>query len=330
MSTRAAACRGLLALSLGLTVGCSGAKTGTASSTPSTAADQQAITTLINSPQLQPFLPNGITSDGGVVFATQSGLQASGFSVQDQPSGKQKAQPISRFGRAVTSQQPLQVAIQFAPSRLAATATVTSVESGDMAYALAGDDGKPLHHKQFQEQHVRLLQFVKAGGAWTFAGLSPIVTHPVSPSLADVQLAKLVLSVNGAVVQTYTSPNQLQDLGQLPVLHAGDVVKIEVTASAPDTEFDTPLLLYMHGLNAGDRLQLLDDGGQTALPGPQGQNATSGDAGAGDGVYTRTYSVTSAKGIYHLTVDGFASSAADDDDRSDYQSAAFTITVAVS
>src|SRR2546427_1764332 len=71
MRSRVAVCRCLLALSLGLAVGCSGATTGTpASPTASTAADKQAITTLINSPQLQPFLPNGITSDGGVVFAT--------------------------------------------------------------------------------------------------------------------------------------------------------------------------------------------------------------------------------------------------------------------
>lgn len=339
----------LVGAGLCLSVGCSGS-TGTTVATSGSLSDQDKaeITTLLNSPELKPLQPSGITSDGGVVFLTSDSsqpitsdggiafvtqsLRAGSDTLNTQQAGpppppKRPPRPVKRYGRKVQSQQPLQVDIQagwgIAGDLLRAQATVTSREDGELDFEPTVSEG--LRQKQFRERHVRLFLFQKDSGRWQFKGVSPVQTAPEDEQrrpLQDVRISRVVVTINDQAYPVFTDDlfeaALVRASRALPALHAGDTIKIEVTASNADGSFDPPLFVFLHRPGSPLREHLLDDGSLQSV---------SGDSRAGDGIFTRTYVVSAGSGRHHIIIDALSAGAVSDDDVANYRAAAMSFDV---
>lgn len=186
-----------------------------------------------------------------------------------------------------------------------ASVTVTDLVAGTLFIGTADDTlGNPLE-KMFRHVRTRRGTFTRESSGWRLTQISPVDASLEEPAQQTVQIEKVSASVNGSVVWEATSSSQRFDIPSgVPTFSPGDVVLVEVTVSNSNPSGCDPasyVFLHRPGLSGRVRDLMYDDG------------ATEGDMAAGDGIYTRTYTIADRIGRHFAVVDLIAAAAFKDE-----------------
>lgn len=180
-----------------------------------------------------------------------------------------------------------------------ASVKVTDKVSGNIYVDNTPDTILNPWHKPFNDTITRYAEFVKVlPGHWNLTKISPVDVDLTDSTKQTVEIQKVTASVNGATVWEAASSSTLYAVPNgLPTFKPNDVVLVEaqVSNSKATSACNPPTYVFLHrpGLLCPFgrcRDIMFDDG-------------TNGDKAAGDGVFSRTYSIGHHIGYHFAAVD---------------------------
>ncbi|NOY87337.1 MAG: hypothetical protein GXP52_08565 [Deltaproteobacteria bacterium] len=280
---------GLLGL---LAAGCG----GTAESTQPMSADQAAIVGEMESSGLFGTDLTDTSEDEEAASQAQAVPYTGVVSLQSLSAEEGTAASLPRFwwrGDVNLVQKDIDISI------VGDTASVSVTHFLEGTFFIADDVGGTLvlWGKPFEDTAVRHAQFARTPAGWKLTEISPVDINLTNMDQQTVEITWLGASVNGETVWETDAPDNLFEVpGEIPTFSTGEEVLVEVQVENSSTSgFNPAQFVFLHrpgpGL-FGKRIRdvMFDDG-------------TNGDITAGDGIYSRTYTIGPCKGRHFAAVD---------------------------
>lgn len=176
-----------------------------------------------------------------------------------------------------------------------ASATVTDLVAGTLFIGTA--DGVLLNPLEKPFRHIRTRRgtFTKEPSGWRLTQISPVDASLEDPAQQTVQIQRVRASVGGNMVWEATSSSHLFDVPiGIPTFAPETEVLVEVEVSNSNNSGCDPasyVFLHRPGQTGRVRDLMYDDG------------ATEGDKAAGDGIFSRTYTIANRIGRHFAVVD---------------------------
>lgn len=265
------------------------------------AEDNAAIENLLDSDDMEAYMPSDLIHDGGVIlFRTMATRKDAADRVLP------GANVVATAEADVTLAEPPQDWRRTEGRRGGRQLTLRKEGGGEqpgilskrarvvVKYGVAGQlifntNGRRVT-KPFSQQFSRTFKFKLNDARWQLDELTPL-QHESQGGRSGIDLDQVALYAAGEnkpraeVVkeERFISPDQV------PTFAPGESVRLEVKATQKK---DAPVFVYAYMVGGTDRSRMLlkDDG-------------TLGDAKAGDGIHTATFAVPTTAGLRHFGVD---------------------------
>lgn len=265
------------------------------------AEDNAAIENLLDSDDMEAYMPSDLIHDGGVIlFRTMATRKDTtdralpGAAVVATSEASLSAEPPQDWRRTEGRRGGRQLVLRKEggggdqPGILSKRARVV-VKYGVAGQLIFNAAGRRVT-KPFSQQFSRTFKFKLADARWQLDELTPL-QHESQGGRSGIDLDHVALYAAGedkprAEVlkeERFISPDKV------PTFTPGESVRLEVKATQKK---DAPVFVYAYMVGGTDRSRVLlkDDG-------------TLGDAKAGDGIHTATFAVPTTPGLRHFGVD---------------------------
>lgn len=178
-----------------------------------------------------------------------------------------------------------------------ASVTVTHNISGILFVDTTDNGTKDPWTKPLEDTLTRRAEFLKEPAGWRLSKISPVDVSLTDPEQQTVRIERVQASVHGEIVWEADSSSQLFGVPEgLPTFSPGTEVLVEAQVSnTKNTGCDTDSFVFLHhpGPMGRERDPMFDDG-------------THGDQIVGDGIYSRTYTISPAFGRHFAAVDAIS------------------------
>jgi hypothetical protein len=238
------------------------------------------------------FFGSGLFEESGnpTANASPSGSMEKGNFVAE--AGGVSCEPVA-WARGNVSRLNREIGISISGNT--ASVTVTDLVAGTLFIGTADDTlGNPLE-KTFRHVRTRRGTFTRESSGWRLTQISPVDASLEDAAQQTVQIQKVSASVNGSVVWETTSSSLLFDVPSgIPTFAPETEVLVEVEVSNSNASgCDPASYVFLHRPGAFGRVRdlMYDDG------------ATEGDKVAGDGIFSRAYTIGNAVGRHFAVVD---------------------------
>ena len=269
---------------------------GVAESTQPMTADQAAIVGVMDSSELFGTELTDTSDDQDAAAQAQAVPYSGAVSIQSLSAEGSTAATLPRFwwrGDISLVQKDIDISI------VGDTASVSVTHFLEGTFYIADDVGDTLvlWGKPFADTIVRHAQFVREIAGWKLAAISPVDANLTNLDQQTVGITWLGASVGGEPVWETDAPDNLFEVpGELPTFSTGEEVLVEVQVENSTTSGLNPAqFVFLHrpgpGLFGKRKRDLMFDDG------------TNGDVTAGDGIYSRTYTIGPCKGRHFAAVD---------------------------
>jgi hypothetical protein len=266
------------------------------------AEDNAAIENLLDSDDMEAYMPSDLIHDGGVIlFRTMATRKETAARVLPgtnvavtAEADVALAEPPQDWRRTEGRRGARQLVLRKEggngeqPGLLSKRARVV-VKYGVAGQLLFNTNGRRVA-KPFSQQFSRTFKFKLADARWQLDELTPL-QHESQGGRSGIDLDHVALYAAGEdkprseVVkeERFISPDEV------PTFAPGESVRLEVKATQKK---DAPVFVYAYMVGGTDRSRVLlkDDG-------------TLGDEKAGDGIHTATFAVPTTPGLRHFGVD---------------------------
>lgn len=194
-----------------------------------------------------------------------------------------------------------------------ATVTITTIWAGKLYVDRTRDGKNNPGSKPIADTGIKKAYFEKIYGIWNLKKVACVDHNLINPAKQTVDITQVKAETNS---QSYiiTDPGKLMDIAtELPTFAPGTEVKVIATVSNTVQTWNPPVYVYLHhGMPWAHNRQLMYDDG------------TNGDEVAGDGKYTRTYTIGSGSNVYRsCVIDVLDSACLQNETNDDYNSTAW-------
>ena len=274
----------------------SGCGTGSeVSVTGGTAADQTAILAAV---ETEPFFIESITDtdeDNEAAAGAQAQVYDGQVAVESLSSEAGSAELPRFWWRGDLERLGREIDIHIEDN--VAQVTVVHDVAGTFYIADTVGDAFVLWGKPFEDLVTRHAQFLKTTRGWILTAISPVQFALAEADRQTVSIEAVRAFVADELVWEATDPSTLYTVTEgLPIFTHGDEVRVEATVSnSSQSGWEPTMFVFMHRPGphiSGRRTRdlMFDD-------------ATNGDTVAGDGVFTRVYTIGPRGGRHFTAVD---------------------------
>lgn len=196
-----------------------------------------------------------------------------------------------------------------------ATVTITANWTGKLYVDRTRDGRRNPGSKPIADTGIKKAYFEKIYGLWTLKKVACVDHNLTDQSKQTVDIVK-VEAKTIAKTYTITDPGNLMGLDtELPTFSPGAQVTVVATVTNTSQVWTPPVFVYLHhGMPAAHYRQLMYDDG------------TNGDEVAGDGKYTRVYTIGAGDKIYRSAfIDVLDSGCLQNETQDDYNSTCWRI-----
>jgi hypothetical protein len=158
-------------------------------------------------------------------------------------------------------------------------------------------DALVLWGKPFEDHVTRYAQFIRGSQGWTLSAISPVEFALANGKLQTVSIDSIRAFSGDELVWEATEPSTLFTVtAGLPTFIHGDEIRVEAAvSSSSESGWEPSRFVFLHRPGphiTGRRTRdiMFDDG-------------TNGDLVAGDGIYTRLYTIGPCRGRHFAAVD---------------------------
>jgi hypothetical protein len=265
------------------------------SMTGGTTADQSAVLAAV---ETEPFFTESITDtdeDNEAAAEAQAQIYDGQVAIESLSSEAGTAELPRFWWRGDLERLGREIDIHIEDN--VARVTVVHDVAGTFYIADTTGDALYLWGKPFEDMVTRHAEFLKTAKGWILTAISPVQFTLAESNIQTVAIEAVRAFSGDELVWEATDPSTLYTVTEgLPIFTHGDEIRVEATvsnSSGAGWEPDSFVFLHRPGPHISGRRNrdlMFDDG-------------TNGDMVAGDGVFTRVYTVGPCRGRHFAAVD---------------------------